>query len=71
MLTTCTSARVPVLVPATLLVRERIARLSVCQGRLSEKTREIFLAHRVDGQTYQEIVQRHQLSISTVEKHVA
>ena len=56
---------------ATLLARERIARLSVCLGRLSAKTREIFLAHRVDGLSYQEIARHHQLSISTVEKHVA
>jgi len=58
-------------VEATLLGRERIARLSVCLRRLSEKTRVIFLSHRVDGLTYQEIAQRHELSISTVEKHVA
>ena len=54
-----------------VLARERIARLSVCLGRLSEKTRDIFLSHRVDGQSYQQIARRHQLSISTVEKHVA
>lgn len=58
-------------VEATLLGRERIARMSACLGRLSEKTRMIFLSHRVDGMTYQEIAQRHELSISTVEKHVA
>ena len=56
---------------AVVLARERIARLSVCLGRLSEKTRDIFLAHRVDGLTYQQIGQRHGLSISTVEKHIA
>jgi hypothetical protein len=27
--------------------------------------------HRVDGMSYQQIAQRHQLSISTVEKHIA
>ena len=54
-----------------VLARERVARLGVCLGRLSEKTRYIFLAHRVDGMSYQQIAQRHQLSISTVEKHVA
>jgi RNA polymerase sigma-70 factor (ECF subfamily) len=54
-----------------LLGRERLARMSVCLGRLTNKTREIFLAHRVDGLSYQEIARRHQLSISTVEKHVA
>jgi RNA polymerase sigma factor (sigma-70 family) len=56
---------------AIVLSRERMARMSVCLGRLNEKTREIFLAHRVDGMSYQEIARDHQLSISTVEKHVA
>jgi len=56
---------------ATVLGRERMARFGHCVGRLNEKTRDIFLAHRIDGMTYQEIAQRHQLSISTVEKHVA
>ena len=56
---------------AVVLARERVARLSVFLGRLSEKTRDIFLAHRIDGMSYQQIAQRHQLSISTVEKHVA
>jgi RNA polymerase sigma-70 factor (ECF subfamily) len=56
---------------AVVLARERVARLSVCLGRLSEKTREVFLAHRIGGMSYQQIAQRHQLSISTVEKHIA
>jgi RNA polymerase sigma factor (sigma-70 family) len=56
---------------AVVLARERVARLSVCLGRLSEKTRDIFLAQRIDGMSYQQIAQRHRLSISTVEKHVA
>jgi RNA polymerase sigma-70 factor (ECF subfamily) len=56
---------------AVVLAREQVARLIVCVGRLSERTRVIFLSHRVDGLTYQEIAEAHQLSISTVEKHVA
>ena len=56
---------------AIVLGRERMARMSVCLGRLNEKTRVIFLAHRVDGMSYHEIAQAHHLSISTVEKHVA
>ena len=56
---------------AVVLARERVARLSVCLGRLSEKTRNIFLAHRIDGMSYQQIAQRRRFSISTVEKHVA
>ena len=56
---------------AVVLARERVARLSVCLARLNDKTRQIFLSHRVDGLSYQEIAQRHQLCISTVEKHIA
>jgi RNA polymerase sigma factor (sigma-70 family) len=54
-----------------LLSRERLVRMSECISRLNEKTRAIFLAHRVDGLTYQEIARVHGLSISSVEKHVA
>jgi len=56
---------------AVVLARERIARLSAGLERLSEKTRDIFLSHRVDGMSYQQIAQQHNLSISTVEKHIA
>ena len=56
---------------AVLLARERNARLSVCLARLSGKTCDIFLAHRVEGLSYKEIADRHQVSISTIEKHVA
>ena len=56
---------------ARLLARERIAQLSVCLGRLNDRTRVIFLAHRVDGMSYPEIARRHRLSVSSVEKHIA
>lgn len=56
---------------AVVLGRERMDRMSQCLARLNEKTRDIFLAHRLDGQTYQQIAQRHGLSISTVEKYIA
>lgn len=56
---------------AVLLARERVARLSICLGRLSEKSRTIFLAHRIEGKTYQEIAREHSLAVSTVEKHIA
>jgi len=58
-------------VEAVVLGRERMARLNYCLGRLTEKNRDIFLAHRVGGRTYQEIADHHGLSISTVEKHIA
>lgn len=54
-----------------LLGKERLARLSVCLGRLTETTRAIFLAHRVDGMSYQEIARLHGMSVSAVEKHIA
>ena len=53
------------------LSRERLQRLSECVARMNDKTRSIFLAHRLDGLSYQEIGQLHGLSISGVEKHVA
>jgi len=56
---------------AIVLAKERTARLSICLGRLSAKTREIFLSHRLEGMTYREIAQHRGLTISTVEKHVA
>jgi len=56
---------------AVVLAKEQVARLSECLGRLSDKTRDIFLAHRIDGLPYQQIAQQHGLSISTVEKHIA
>jgi RNA polymerase sigma-70 factor (ECF subfamily) len=54
-----------------MLSRERLRRLSECMARMNEKTRTIFLAHRVECMSYREIAQRHGLSVSSVEKHVA
>lgn len=56
---------------AVVLARERVARLGICLGRLSDKTRTIFLAHRVEGKSYLQIASEHGLSVSAVEKHVA
>ena len=58
-------------VESVVLGRERMARLTECLARLGEKNRDIFLAHRLDGLTYREIADRHGLSVSTVEKHIA
>jgi RNA polymerase sigma-70 factor (ECF subfamily) len=56
---------------AVVLGKERLARLSVGLSRLSETTRNVFLAHRVDGLPYSSIAQSHGMSISTVHKHIA
>jgi RNA polymerase sigma-70 factor (ECF subfamily) len=54
-----------------LLAKERMERLSFWLSRLTPKTRDIFMSHRIDGLTYREIAQREGLSISAVEGHVA
>ena len=54
-----------------LLGRERMARLSECISLLSDQTRQILLAHRIDGLSYQEIACRHGISISSVHRHIA
>lgn len=56
---------------ATVLARERLVRLGVCLGRLGERTRTIYLEHRIDGMSYLQIAQRHGISVSAVEKHIA
>lgn len=56
---------------ATLLAKERLARIAEGLVDVGVKTRRIFLAHRLDGMTYQEIAQLHGLSVSAVEKHMA
>lgn len=58
-------------IEAIVLGKERLARLHVCLKRLTDKNRDIFLAHRLEGLTYQEVADRYGLSTSTVEKHVA
>ncbi len=55
----------------TLFARQRLDRLLECLNQLPEKTRAIFLAHRIDGISYRRIALDHGLSISSVEKHVA
>jgi RNA polymerase sigma-70 factor (ECF subfamily) len=55
----------------TLLARERMARADACLRSLSPRTREIFMAHRVDGLTFQEVADRFGITFSAVEYHVA
>jgi RNA polymerase sigma factor (sigma-70 family) len=56
---------------AVVLARERMARLSEGLSRLTETTRSVFLAHRIDGLPYAEIAHDHGITVSTVQKHVA
>ncbi|ATQ43339.1 RNA polymerase sigma factor [Caulobacter mirabilis] len=54
-----------------LAARERLARLKAGLQRLSPRTREVFLLHRLDGLKYREIADHLGITVSAVEKHVA
>ena len=53
-----------------LEARDMLNRLQVAMEKLSPKTREIFMAHRLDGATYGEIAERMELSVKGVEWHM-
>ena len=54
-----------------LAARERLKRVEEGLNRLSPRTREIFLMHRIDGLKYREIAERLGITVSAVEKHIA
>lgn len=56
---------------AALEARDMLQRFEAAVARLAPRTREIFLAHRIDGYSYAEIACRTGLSVTTVEKHMS
>ncbi|MGH6616454.1 RNA polymerase sigma factor [Sphingomonas sp.] len=56
---------------AALEARDMLQRFEASVARLDPRTREIFLAHRIDGFSYGEIALRTGLHIKTVEKHMS
>ena len=56
---------------AALEARDMLNRLQNAMLRLSPKTREIFMAHRLDGASYVQIADRTGLSVKTVEWHMS
>ncbi len=56
---------------ATVLGRERVARADACLRRLGAETQAIFLAHRVEGLSFQQIATLRQIPVTRVEYHVA
>jgi RNA polymerase sigma-70 factor (ECF subfamily) len=56
---------------AALEARDRLARLEQAMLRLKPFTRQIFLAHRLDGYSYAEIAERTGLSEKGVEKQMS
>lgn len=56
---------------AALEARDMLRRLEASLARLPPRTREIFLAHRLDGYTYREIADRTGLGVKAIEKHMS
>jgi len=53
-----------------ILGQERMERMNICLARLNDRTREMVIAHRWEGLSYEEIARMHGLSVSTVHHHV-
>lgn len=51
--------------------RDMLARVEAAMLKLRPKTREIFMAHRIDGLSYSEIAERTGLSVRGVEKQMS
>ena len=51
--------------------RDMLRRLEAAMTRLKPRTREIFLAHRIEGLSYAEIAERTGLSVKGVEKQMS
>lgn len=51
--------------------RDMLRRLEAAIMRLRPRTREVFMAHRVEGLTYAEIAERTGLSVKGVEKQMS
>jgi RNA polymerase sigma-70 factor (ECF subfamily) len=54
-----------------LAARARLERVREGLSRLSPRTREVFLMHRLEDMKYREIAERLGISQSAVEKHIA
>ena len=54
-----------------LLAREQKALLTQALTTMDPKTRQIFLAHRIEDRSYAAIAGEYEISVSAVEKHIA
>ncbi len=54
-----------------LETRDMLRRLEAAMLKLKPRTREIFMAHRLDGMSYAEIAERTGLSVKGVEKQMS
>ena len=55
---------------AALEARDMLRRVETAALKMRRLTREIFMAHRLDGYTYAEIAEQTGLSVKGVEKHM-
>ena len=53
-----------------LETRETLRRVEAAIARLSPKTRDIFVAHRIEGMSYAQIAEEAGISVRTVEWHI-
>jgi RNA polymerase sigma factor (sigma-70 family) len=53
-----------------LLARESLAEVMRALGELSERTRDVFILHRLENMRQREIAELFGLSVSAVEKHI-
>jgi RNA polymerase sigma-70 factor (ECF subfamily) len=51
--------------------RDMLTRVEAAMLKLRPKTREIFMAHRIDGLSYAEIAERTGLTVKGVEKQMS
>jgi RNA polymerase sigma-70 factor (ECF subfamily) len=63
--------RASVDITAALEARDMLKRLDAAMVKLDPKTREIFMALRLDGATYAEVAKRTGLTVKGVEWHMA
>lgn len=54
-----------------LETRDMLARIEAAMNRLKPRTREIFMAHRLEGMSYGEIAERFGMSVKGVEKQMS
>jgi RNA polymerase sigma-70 factor (ECF subfamily) len=54
-----------------MIARERLCLVTNAIANMPERTRDIFLMHRLDEMTYREIAATIGISVSAVEKHIA
>jgi RNA polymerase sigma-70 factor (ECF subfamily) len=53
-----------------LLVEDELRRVATALQELQERTRDVFMLHRLERMTYAEIAEAFSISVSAVEKHM-